>query len=299
MKMDKILDVHADDYGYSLNTSMDMLQCMKEGRLDSVSIICNTKWFEESMEILYDAIPELPFLPLISIHINLPEGTHVSPILPMSWGRLFMASYGFSRKKIREELKKDIKWQIDKTQKAIDKCISIASDHHVECHQKGIRIDSHVHTHLIPVVWDSLIDVIEEEDYQIEYIRNPKEPIVPFVKEFSLWKTYNVVNFLKNRILMFYSGKVDRYCEKNKIDKMYMCGLMMSGHMDRSRVVKLLPDMMRSAQRNGRKMEFLFHPGQALDREFSDEMNPEYFEDFNSSENRQIENEAVMSLKKD
>ena len=51
----KTVDIHADDYGYSINTSKDMLECMKAGALDSISIICNTKWFEYSMEMLYPA----------------------------------------------------------------------------------------------------------------------------------------------------------------------------------------------------------------------------------------------------
>ena len=57
----KTVDIHADDYGYSINTSKDMLECMKAGALDSISIICNTKWFEDSMEMLYREIPHLPF----------------------------------------------------------------------------------------------------------------------------------------------------------------------------------------------------------------------------------------------
>ena len=47
--MDKIVDIHADDYGYSLNTSKDILDCIKADNLDSFSIICNMPAFEESM----------------------------------------------------------------------------------------------------------------------------------------------------------------------------------------------------------------------------------------------------------
>ena len=36
------IDIHADDYGYSLAVSRDILECMKAGCLDSISIICNT-----------------------------------------------------------------------------------------------------------------------------------------------------------------------------------------------------------------------------------------------------------------
>ena len=51
-----------------------MLECMLAGRLDSISIVPNTGCFEECMDMLYKAIPSMPFLPLMSVHINLVEG---------------------------------------------------------------------------------------------------------------------------------------------------------------------------------------------------------------------------------
>ena len=97
---------------------------------------------------------------------------------------------------------------------------------------------------------------------------------------------------------MFYSGKVDRYCEKHNIGKMYMWGLMMSSHMDYDRIEKLFPSMLETAKRNGRKLELLFHPGKASEDEYSPEMDPNYFRDANLSENRHIEKYAVMNIDK-
>ena len=290
-------DIHADDYGYSMNTSLDILECIKAGNLDSFSIICNTKWFEESMDLLYKEIPSLPFLPNMSIHLNIPEGKSESKLFPMSWGKLFLSSYSFNRNKVKNELKKDLKKQLETTQKVIDKCIEIANINNIRCEQKGMRIDSHIHTHLIPVVWDALTEVIEEEKYNIEYIRNPKEPIIPFIRETSLWKTYAPINLVKNRILMFYSGKVDRYCDRHGIAKMYMWGLVMSSHMDYDRIQKVYPLMKEYADKKGRKLELLFHPGKATKDEYSEEMDKDYFRDANTSENRHIEKNAVMNIK--
>ncbi len=292
------VDIHADDFAYSLHTSMDLIGCMKEGKLDSISIICNTSWFEKSMDLLYREIPSLPFLPMMSIHLDLPEGDSISDALPMSWASLFLSSYSFKRNKIKNELKKELKRQIDLTQAAIEKCIRIAQENGIDSCQHGIRLDSHVHTHLIPVVWDALLEVIREEEYDIEYIRNPKEPLMVFLKDLSLLPSYGLANLIKNRILMFYSGKVDRYCEKKNIAKMYMWGLTMSGHMDLDRIRKLYPDMLEKARKEGRRLEILFHPGRALEEEHRTEMNPDYFRDFNSSENREIEMDAVMNMEK-
>ena len=295
--MNSKVDIHADDYGYSIKTSEDILDCMKQGKLDSVSIICNTVHFQKSMEMLYEQIPELPYLPLLSIHLNLPEGKGVTDLLPISWGRLFISSYTPGRTKIKDKLKQELKWQIDTTQEAIEKCMDIARKSDVKCIQKAIRIDSHIHTHPVPVVWQALIELIEEEKYDIEYIRNPKEPLLPFLKQVSLIPTYGLVNFLKNRILMFYSGKIDNYCELHKIDKMYMWGLMMSGHMDLDRVTRLYPSMMEASEKNNRVLELLFHPGKASRDEYSDEMDRNYFKDANLSDARHIEKETVMNMR--
>ncbi len=295
MKMNEV-DIHADDYGYSLHTSEDMLECMKQGKLDSISIICNTTYFERSMDLLKKTIPFLPFLPKMSIHLNLPEGDSFNKALPLSWGKLFLSSYSFSRNKIKKDIKEELKHQIEKCQPAIDECIAIAKQNGIRTSQKVMRLDSHVHTHLVPVVWDALTQLIEEENYEVEYIRNPKEPLMPFLMQPALWSSFGLANIIKNRILMFYSGKVDRYCDKHGMNKMYMWGLMMSGHMDLHRIEKIYPAMKRKAEEKGRTLEILFHPGTALNEEYSDEMNPEFFKDFNSSSNRGIEKKALMCI---
>ena len=284
------VDIHADDYGYSINTSKDMLECMKKGCLNSFSIICNNAKFEESMDMLYEAIPSFPFLPLISVHINLPEGK--GDILPLSWAKLFL-----SNNSIKSELKKEIKYQIEKVNEVVEKCLEIANSCGIPVNQRGIRLDAHIHTHPIPVVWNSLIEVIDEEKYHIEYIRNPKEPIIPFIKNVSLIPSYGITNIIKNRILMFYSRKIDKYCDEHKIEKMYMWGLCMSGHMDFDRIKKIYPDMLKYASSHNRKLELLFHPGMALESEYSEEMNKDYFRDANLSKNRHIEKDAVMRIK--
>lgn len=288
------IDIHADDFGYSLNTSKDIIECIKNKSINSISLMTNMNAFIESVDLLYKEIPSFDYLPLMSVHLNFPEGNIDEKDLPCSWGKLFISSYSFKRKTIKEELKREIKRQIEKANEVINKCMEIASKNNVPYKQKGIRIDSHVHTHLIPVVWDSLVEVIEEEKYNIEYIRNPKEPILPFINYLGLG--YGLANFLKNRILMLYSKKVDDYQEKHNMNKMYMWGLMMSGHMDFDRIKTLYKDFYDYANKKDRNLEILFHPGFALKEEYTEEMNKDYFENANSSDNRKIEKEAVLKL---
>lgn len=290
------IDIHADDYGYSLNTSKDILECIKEEKLDSISIITNTHCFNESMNMLYDAIPTFSYLPCMSIHINLVEGIFNNRFLPTSWVKLFLSSYSPKRKKIKRTIKDEISSQLLNGSEAIYKCLDIAKKNNITCKQKGIRIDSHMHTHSIPIVWECLKEVLEENKIIVEYIRNPKEPIIPFTSKTDLLFSYKPTNLVKNIILNLFSKKIDKYCEEMAIEKEYMWGLIMSGSMDFNRVNKLFPSMHRYANDNERNLEILFHPGYALDNEYSKELNDNNFKSFNNSINRHIEKDTVKRI---
>jgi hypothetical protein len=214
----------------------------------------------------------------------------------LSWGGLFKLSYlPGKRTEVKRQLKQEIREQIKKTQASVERCREIANQAGVSCAQKGLRIDSHQHAHMIPVVWDALTEVLAEEKYPVEYIRNSKEPFRVFLSEPSLWRTYRPINFVKNRILSLYSHKVDRYFEANGREQMYLWGLVMSGHMDADRIKKLYGKMTDKADRDGRTLEILFHPGIALPGEVSAELGDAAAEEFYLSENRHIEKAAVMS----
>ena len=297
------IDIHADDYALTVNTSKEMLECIREGKLDSISVVPNTGCFDECMEELYSAIPSMPFLPCMSVHINLVEGLSLTdsgfgPYLGFSWGQLFKYSYTLSESSsLRLGIKKEIAAQIERCMPAIEKCIKIAKENGVKCSQKGLRIDSHQHTHHLPVVWKSIISVIDENDYDVEYIRCSREPLLVFLSAPGLYTSYRPVNAVKNIILAMYAGKIDRYCEKKGLHKMYLWGLLMSGRMDRSRIDRLKKAMEKKAQAGGRDLEILFHPGRALPDEINNEINPAAAKEFYLSSNRSVEKDALTGLR--
>lgn len=304
-------DIHADDYALTLNTSKDMLACMREGKLDSISIVTNMSCFEECMELFYAKIPQLPFLPLMSVHLDFVEGRSLAgsgetpdlvkdktELMGLGWSGLFFASYlPGKRGRIKKQLICEIRAQLLRGEKAIERCIKIAKEAGVPCAQKGMRIDSHQHAHMIPVVWEALIDVVLDEEYAVEYIRNSKEVLGVFLTNVSLYRTYRPVNFVKNRLLSLYSHKIDRYCKENGIRPMYLWGLVMSGRMDRARVERLYPKMRAKAERDGRNLEILFHPGLMLADEVTDEVAKEAAEDFYCRQDRHVEKETVLGMK--
>ena len=304
-------DIHADDYALTANTSKDMLSCMLQGQLDSISIVPNMSCFDTCIELFYQAIPQMPFLPKMSVHLDFVEGHCLagkaqtpllvcgnSDLMGRSWGGLFIFSYmPWKRRTVKEQLKKEIKAQIETVQAAVTEAMSIAEKHGIPCGQKWLRIDSHQHAHMIPVVWEALTEVITQEGYEVEYIRNSKEMLGAFVSEISLWKTYRPINFIKNRLLSLYSYKVDRYAKTYGMDQMYLWGLIMSGYMDYDRIVRLYPKIAAKAAKDGRTLEILFHPGLTLAGEVTDEIGKEAARDFYLRQDRHVEMEAVEQMK--
>lgn len=289
------IDIHADDFGESLHASKDILECLKNGKLDSISVLANMSCFEKCAE-MYRAEREcFKKEPLISVHLNLMEGRCLSEpeILEglvdreghfcISWEKLFFQSWLPGRSELKNKLKKEIFLQIEAVKKEFPE-------------MDKLRIDSHQHTHMIPVVADALFEVLEENQWEVEYIRNAKEPIGPFLKMNSLYSSYQAINFVKNILLNFCSVLLERKLKIRKVAPMYLWGLIMSGHMDEERVRKLLPSMVKKAEKKGRILEILFHPGRVLEEEISEEFSQKDAILFHVSKDREIEKEAVLNL---
>ena len=305
------IDIHADDYALTVNTSRDMLDCMLQGTLDSISIVPNMSCYRECMELFCKAIPRLPFVPKMSVHLDFVEGHCLagarqvpllvkegSDLMGLSWGGLFTLSHiPWKSRVAKKQLKREIKAQIERVQETVICIMDLAKAQGIACKQKSIRIDSHQHAHMIPVVWEALIEVIEEERYEVEYIRNSKEVLGAFLSEASLWKTYRPVNFVKNRLLALFSGRVDRYARTHHLEPMYLWGLVMSGSMDYDRIVRLYPKIAEKARGDNRVLEILFHPGLTLPEEVSEEIGEEAARDFYLREDRHVERDAVRRMK--
>ncbi len=309
MKMAE-LDIHSDDYALTVHTSQDILECMQKGKLDSISVLVNMTCSGECIDMLVDAVPTLPFLPKMSVHLDFVEGKCLagsgevpllarkgSDLIGLSWGKLFFLSfYPGKRKAVKKQLKKEIRAQLAAGWKEIQRCMRAAEACHIPCEQKNLRIDAHQHAHMIPVVWEALTEVIEEEHYEVEYIRNSKEILGAFLSEGTLLKTYRPVNFVKNRLLYLFSRKVDRYAREHSMKPMYLWGLVMSGYMDYDRIVRLYPAVAGKAAEEHRILEFCIHPGRMLAEEVTPEVDRQAADDFYLCSDRQVEKDTVMRL---
>lgn len=293
--MNRIVDIHADDFALSENSDRDILQLCAEGKLDSISIIPNLECFETAVAKFLSVQEESDKKILVSVHLNFMEGKCCAEksLLPdlidsegfftASWGKLFIWNYiPFMRKKIKIQLKTEILAQIKKCIAAnvIDK--------------NAIRIDSHQHPHMIPVVFEALKEAVlelENDGCKIEYIRNTQDPILLYGG-----KDIFSMNTVKCIILNFYSQKVKKYLVSKKLPVNYLCGVYFSGKMD-SRLKKVLPKFIKKAEKKERNIELLFHPGTMLKSELTSEFKKEGFNEFHLSENRKIEYNIVSEEK--
>lgn len=280
---------HADDFAVSTHVSEVIASCVEEGYLQSISIMPNMKCFEKSLTIFN----EIKDMVKASVHLNIMEGYCVAdktkiPLLTdergrftVSWGKLLIYSL-IRPEQLKQQLKIEFKAQINKI-------VEIMPDGY------KIRVDSHQHTHMIPLVFKSLTELLEEENYDVEYIRMAKEQILPFLTHRELWTTYSAANAIKNVILNVMARYDMRLIRGKKgIGTAEFMGLFFSGCMDAERVGKVLPDILKKSREE--TVEVLFHPGRMLGSEMTPEYNKEGFNVFHLSKGRLIEEKAVEVL---
>lgn len=280
---------HSDDYGISENASKVIISCIDKGIIRSISVIPNMSYFDESMQLLNAERQNHSVK--INVHLNIMEGYCVAKkeklkllvdekgLFKLSWGKLLLLSI-FKSKQLSKELNIEFRAQIEKVLNRLPQSYRL-------------RMDSHQHTHMIPGVFKTLVECVEKEDYDVEYIRVAAEKVWPFLRAYSLWKTYKPINVIKNVLLNLF-GFYDTYLLNKCVGIKASCfmGVIFSGHMDIKRVEKILANMQKEADGS---LEVLFHPGSVLKHELGTEFNKETFNNFHLSTDRKVEERAVKS----
>ena len=295
--MDKSLfDFHADDYAASLSASQDIRSLGEKGCIDSISMIPNMGAFETSAPLL-KAFPQTIRR---SIHLNFMEGKSCLPaaqipdlvdekgFFKVSWGSLLLANFNpVKRKSIKEQLTVEIVAQVEK-------CIAAGLVDPV-----ALRLDSHQHTHMIPVVQDALfeaVDVLEKQGRKVVFIRNTEDPISLYFHSRKTLRGFSAANMLKCIILNFFSFRLKRKLKERGLPIGYLCGVFYSGHMDEERLNVALPAFEKLATGKNRRVEVLFHPGSIRKEEISEEFTKPGFVQFHLSNNRHVEFDALCRL---
>ena len=209
--------LNADDFGLSFENNQAVLEGYTNGFLTSTSLCANGEAYENAV---HDILPDCPELG-VAVHLNIMEGTSLTdcPLLTDDNGRFNIGyAYLLLNRKNKELLK-----QIENEFRAqIEKCLQDTQIDH---------LDSHVHTHAIPEIFEITCKLAKE--YGIKYVRTQFEEfyfIPKFEKHLNIKYPQNLIKIL----LLQYFTKQNR----KTVDKYELCtndfilGVGYTGMMD-------------------------------------------------------------------
>ena len=272
----------ADDYGLNDASSARIRQCVECGALNKVSVFPNFGPID--LRGLQNV--------RLSLHLNLVEGRCMadagevdlladeSGAFRHTFGGLLKASL-LNRKQFEAQVYRELRAQILHFRAALGPEVPFG-------------IDSHQHTHMIPAVFRALIRVLRDEHIDVPYLRIPAEPLSPYIKTPSLYLTYRPVNLVKQWLLNLLWAINKRVLNRSPIPTADFFGILFSGKMDAARVAKVLPVYIRRAEKRGRDVEVLFHPGYLEANRADFQGRNIVFDSFYLSANRQVEFDCVM-----
>lgn len=275
--------LHADDFGLNEESSERILECCRNGYLDGISVLVNG-CFEK-------AFPEAGVS--VRLHLNLVEGPCVSdkrelPLLvdergyfKYSFMGLLLLVYSPRRKQALEQIETELENQL------LAFCRYTGSS--------DIMVDSHQHFHMITPIFYALLRVIDRNHLNVKVMRIPAEPLAPFLRHPSLYRTYRADNIMKNVLLNGCYLLIKKEVDRRHFQRDIFMGLMFSGKMKSQSILKVLPDFVRLADRKQKSLELLFHPGYILPQEGAPDSQKNDFLKFYYSENRKEEAAILKS----
>ena len=188
-------EFHADDYGLFPAQSGRILDCWREGALNGTSLMPNSPCLDECLDMLP------PEGIALTVHLNLIEGRCLAPkealpllvddrgVFRVSFSSLLFSRFTGKYREYRREIKMELSAQIRALRSVI------------EGRGEALRLDGHAHWHMLPVVFDALMDVIAEEELPVAYIRIPREPIGLFLRHFPAILPFHPINIVKSLLL--------------------------------------------------------------------------------------------------
>ncbi len=185
--------LNADDFGLSQYHNQAVLEGYNNGFLTSASLCANTEAFDSA---IHDILPDCPNLG-IAAHLNIMEGKSITncPLLTDNNG-YFNSSY---IKLILKQHHKYLKEQIENEFRAqIEKIIQYTKIDH---------LDSHVHTHAIPEIFEITCKLAKE--YNIDYVRTQFEELYIIPKLVKHLNFNYPINLLKIALLQYFT-KINR-----------------------------------------------------------------------------------------
>lgn len=257
--------LNADDFGMTKDFNNAVLYGYNNGFLKSASICANGDAFNNAIN---EVLPECPGLGL-GVHLNIIEGHSLTncDILTDRNGNFNSGYLGLllksnSREFLRQT-EKEFRAQIEKVLK----------------HAKPDHIDSHVHTHAIPAIFNITVKLAKE--YEIPYIRTQNEEIYFVPKILKHINLKYPPNILKIFLLNYFTRINKKTLEGTGLKTNdYLIGVGYTGLMDEMAIEQgllALPDedciaealihpcKFEKKKKNQRFTEFLITQDKALE----------------------------------
>lgn len=280
----------ADDYGVCKKSNNRIEECIENGALNKISILPNGE-SDNFVERFKDSDVTL------SLHINLVEGIPLSDkkdislltskqgFFKHSFIGLLLLSISPFKKCFKKQVYTEIKNQLEFWRTAVGD-------------DAKLTIDSHQHTHMIPLIFKTLLEVIKEEGLSVKNLRFPSEPLLPYLLTPSLYRLYKPSGLIKQWLLKFLGFFNRKALEESGIDTSIFMGVLFSGSMTENKVQKILPHYIKIAKKRNKDIELLFHPGYL---EWDDKLaipSKKGFYKFYFSPYRKAEFDALVNLDK-
>ncbi len=161
---DKKFILNADDFGMSEAFNTAILEGYQAGLLKSTSLVANGQAYEEAVNNVIPACPDLG----VGVHLNFIEGKSLVKDLNTltdsdgnfnnSYGQMIIKAYNKKNDEFLKQLETEFRAQIEKIKNS---GVNIT------------HIDSHVHTHAIPPIFELVCKLAKE--YGIKQIRTQFE----------------------------------------------------------------------------------------------------------------------------
>ena len=277
---------HADDFGANEEVSEHILDCYREGALNSLSVLPNSPCLARCMEMLRPYQEKVA----VSIHFNLAEGHCLADpgevpwlvdergMFDISFFKVLLLSFTGKRRELKRQIRTEMQAQLERMLPYVS----------------ALRIDSHQHYHMIPVVLKSILEAAGE--HKIAFIRIPAEPITPFLRHPKLYHTYRPINLVKNLVLNVLRLLDEPLLRPYRKKSAVFFGIVLSCEMDLRRVRILMGDFRRIADKRGLPLEVLCHPGRGRDAGRLMDPQNTLCREFYASENRSMEKETLMKI---
>ncbi|MBO6147998.1 MAG: ChbG/HpnK family deacetylase [Lachnospiraceae bacterium] len=247
---------NADDYGINPSQAKRILYCAKNGVLNGISIFVNSPEIENCLKLIKNKDIQ------VRLHLNFREGHCLAEPKDIP---LLVDEKGFFKLSFVDMLKLSIIKEKDlESQLKIECACQLKRMEELMGDGYRLRIDSHQHYHIIPAVWRALISSSRDLGLEIEEIRIPVEPFMPFITHPNSWRYISFSGIVKSLLLHtlhYWNSVFGPKIDNLKMKAPLFFGMIFTTRMYCGAVSGLLPAFKALAQKQGRDLELMFHPG--------------------------------------